>query len=193
MDVIYLNGASGSGKTSLSRELQDQLSDYYLHIGIDTFISMMPARSNSWDKLTNADGFSWKEVELPNGQTGMRVVAGSYGKEVYQAFQEVVLTLLSGGQKLIIDDVANGLEEVIVWKQILKAYSSCFIGVFCSIESLKEREQKRGDRKIGSSIEQFYRVHQGINYDFSVDTDRNSPKEGAKLIVDFVSHVKHKK
>jgi chloramphenicol 3-O phosphotransferase len=48
MKVIYLNGASSSGKTSLSKKLQDILPDNYLHIGIDTLISMMPQKTNNF-------------------------------------------------------------------------------------------------------------------------------------------------
>ncbi|MCB0092442.1 MAG: hypothetical protein KDE54_31355, partial [Caldilineaceae bacterium] len=42
MDVIYLNGPSSAGKTSLARALQSLLPGYYLHIGIDMLIEMMP-------------------------------------------------------------------------------------------------------------------------------------------------------
>ncbi|WP_425264034.1 phosphotransferase-like protein, partial [Vibrio parahaemolyticus] len=49
MDVIILNGASSSGKSSIAKELQSILPRNYLHIGIDTFISMMPEKSNSLD------------------------------------------------------------------------------------------------------------------------------------------------
>ncbi|MGB7995979.1 MAG: hypothetical protein WCF45_07595, partial [Photobacterium halotolerans] len=35
-----------AGKSSIARELQHCLNDYYLHLGIDTFIAMMPEKSN---------------------------------------------------------------------------------------------------------------------------------------------------
>ncbi|MCX4030255.1 hypothetical protein H0A36_26065 [Endozoicomonas sp. SM1973] len=60
MDVIYLNGASSSGKSSLAKELQDLLYDYYLCIGIDSLIAMMPAKANRWGEPTSfsCNGFS---------------------------------------------------------------------------------------------------------------------------------------
>ena len=33
--IIYLNGPSSSGKTTLAKALQDSFSDPYLHLGID--------------------------------------------------------------------------------------------------------------------------------------------------------------
>ena len=42
--IIFLNGTSSSGKTSILKSLQDQLQDPYLDMGIDRFIFMMPKR-----------------------------------------------------------------------------------------------------------------------------------------------------
>ena len=122
MDVIYLNGASGSGKTMLATELQEQLDGYYLHIGIDTLIGMMPAKSNDWNTNEAKDGFSWKEVVLPNGEKGMRITLGEYGQQINETYREVVLTLLKSGNKVIIDDVANGNDEVTIWRQRFVGY-----------------------------------------------------------------------
>ncbi|MBL1241828.1 MAG: chloramphenicol phosphotransferase, partial [OCS116 cluster bacterium] len=44
MDIIFLNGASSTGKTSIVKALQDLLEDNYLHIGIDKFLGMMPEK-----------------------------------------------------------------------------------------------------------------------------------------------------
>ncbi|MBU2713344.1 chloramphenicol phosphotransferase CPT family protein [Zooshikella harenae] len=47
-------------------------------------------------------------------------------------------------------------------------------------------ERNRKNRKLYTAREQFYRVHQGINYDFSVDTTKNSPETCAKAIAKFI-------
>mgnify|MGYP003342011459 CR=1 FL=1 len=46
--IIYLNGPSSSGKTSLVKALQDKLSQPFLHVGVDKIIGMMPAKLNDW-------------------------------------------------------------------------------------------------------------------------------------------------
>lgn len=189
MKVIYLNGASGSGKSSLVCELQAQLPDYYLHIGIDTFINMMPAKANRWGLPERCDGFSWKEVELPNGEFGMRVQAGPYAKKVNDAFHTSVLALLQGGHNLIIDDVADGINEVGIWLEELAPHELVTIGVFCSIKELRRRELARGDRKIGSAIEQYYRVHQGVDYDFTINSDNQTPHQCAQKIIAHITNA----
>ncbi len=42
--VIFLNGASSSGKTTIAHMLQDRLEVPYLHMTIDAFSEMLPAR-----------------------------------------------------------------------------------------------------------------------------------------------------
>jgi len=42
--IIFLTGASSSGKTTLLRSLQKHLPEPYLDMGIDRFIWMMPSR-----------------------------------------------------------------------------------------------------------------------------------------------------
>lgn len=187
MKVIYLNGASCSGKSSLVKELQALLPEYYLHVGIDTLIGMMPAKANRWGSPEPCDGFTWDEVVLPNGATGMKVRAGHYGKQVNSAFHTTVLALLQGGHNLIIDDVADGIAEVGIWKDELAQHDLVTVGVFCSLEELQKRELARGDRKIGSAAEQFYRVHSGVDYEFTVNTDSHTPQQCARNVVEYIT------
>lgn len=42
--VIFLNGASCAGKTSLGKALQEVLDEPYLLLGLDTCFSMVPDR-----------------------------------------------------------------------------------------------------------------------------------------------------
>jgi chloramphenicol 3-O phosphotransferase len=43
-NIIFLNGTSSSGKTTLARELQNRLSEPYLHFSIDSFLAMLPEK-----------------------------------------------------------------------------------------------------------------------------------------------------
>lgn len=47
--IIYLNGPSSCGKTTLAKSLQNAFSEPYLHIGIDKLIGFMPAKINNWE------------------------------------------------------------------------------------------------------------------------------------------------
>jgi len=53
-DIIWLNGASSSGKTTLAKELQRLLDDQFMHVCFDAFYQMLPAQF----KPLTADGRS---------------------------------------------------------------------------------------------------------------------------------------
>ncbi len=187
MNLIFLNGPSSSGKTSLARELQDRLDGYFLYFGIDAFIEMMPAKSNCLDGTLECDGFYWKDVELPNGEAGKLVVSGDYGRKIEDSFRIAVKALLECGNNLIVDNVVDGSREMLVWKNLLPDYDCCYIGVFCSLEKLIEREKARGERALGSAAEQYFRTHEGIEYDISVDTGEESIESCANRIISHIT------
>lgn len=60
MQIIYINGPSSSGKTTLAQALQQELEVPFLHISIDRIIGMMPNKLNNWEGGPAPLGFSWK-------------------------------------------------------------------------------------------------------------------------------------
>jgi chloramphenicol 3-O phosphotransferase len=58
------------------------------------------------------------------------------------------------------------------------------VGIYCPIDVLREREQKRGDRYIGEAEYHLRHVHSFGHYDFEVDSSAQSPQESAKVILD---------
>jgi chloramphenicol 3-O-phosphotransferase len=60
VQIIYSNGPSSVGKTTLAKALQQKLGQPFLHIGIDKVIEMMPDKLNNWEGGAAPLGFSWK-------------------------------------------------------------------------------------------------------------------------------------
>ena len=187
MDLIFLNGPSSAGKTSLARELQEQLDNYYLYFGIDAFIEMMPSRSNCLDGTLESDGFYWKNVELPNGEPGKLVVSGDYGRKIEASFRSAIKAILDSGVNLIVDNVVDGNREILIWKDLLSDYDCCYVGVNCSLKKLIEREKARDERVPGSAAEQYFRTHEGIEYDISVNTGEESVEACASRIISHIT------
>lgn len=50
--IIYINGPSSSGKTTLAKALQQEFDQPFLHIGIDRVIGIMPEKLNKWIGIT---------------------------------------------------------------------------------------------------------------------------------------------
>jgi len=187
MEVIFLNGATSSGKTSIAIELQEILPENYLHIGIDTFIKMMPCKTVDLESEKAVDGFYWEKIQLADETEGFRVRPGEYGQKVNHAYRSVVVNLVENGLKVIVDDVSDGGAEIELWKEALTPHSCLFVGVHCDLDIMESREKSRGDRKIYSAREQYYRVHRGVEYDFLVNTSNQTPELCAKQIANRIT------
>jgi len=107
-----------------------------------------------------APGFSWQSVK----DEQKRVIAhaihvGLFGKEMVQAFKDIVIALATSGLNVIVDDVSFGKKEVNVWRESLKNFNVLWVGMVAPVEVLEQREKDRGDRKIGSAKWQAGYVH----------------------------------
>jgi chloramphenicol 3-O phosphotransferase len=92
--------------------------------------------------------------------------------------------LANCGHHLIIDEVVFEDEMLKDYVQALREHTTYFIGVFCALSLMQERELLRGDRAIGLSNDQMDKVHQGTRaYDLAVDTSYQSSFEAAKQIL----------
>jgi len=183
IQIIYLNGPSSSGKSSLAKALQAVLDPPFLHIGIDKIIGMMPEKVNHWSGGPASLGYSWKESTDPYGNHTQELQAGPFAMDVFEAYREIVVLLAKRGFHLIIDDVAFGKEEVDYWREVLKPFSVLYVGVKASVETLELREKQRGDRMLGSARAQFYQVHIGNHYDVELDTSVLSVEECTGLLM----------
>ncbi|WP_396332169.1 chloramphenicol phosphotransferase CPT family protein [Burkholderia anthina] len=149
--IIVVNGPSSSGKSTLSRCLRDELPEHHLHVELDAFRNMEP--EGYWD------------VDMQLAQ--VRVAA------LCRAINATAATYSRHGQAVIVDHVLSDD----AWHYMLKDLVGCpvfIVGVFCSLEKLIERENKRGNRKIGLAASQFESIHAGRHYDHVVDTSSSS-------------------
>lgn len=168
--IIYINGASSSGKTTLAHALQEAFSHPFLHIGIDQVIGMMPDKLNNWEGGHAAQGFSWKKSIDESGNLIHEIQAGPFAQKMVQSLKEIVLTLAKMGHNMIIDDVAFGNAEIDSWRKALQEYKVLWVGIKAPLPLLEEREKQRGNRMHGSARAQHFQVHNDVQYDLEFDT-----------------------
>ena len=184
-NIIFLNGTSSSGKTSIVKALQEILDGYYIGTGIDHFLDAAPDKIHTSSDGVNpstAEGFLWvfpnddKRVsELRVGPAGLRLWAGMHG---------AAAALASTGNDVIIDDVifdSRVLKEAV---NTLHAFNVLFVGVCCPFEVAEQREQARGNRTQGLVKAHYDLVHSHGMYDFEVDTSTLTAMECAIQIKD---------
>lgn len=167
--IIFLNGVSSAGKSSIARVLQATLDEPYLHVPIDSFEEMLP------DRYDEGGAFDWPVI-FPKLLAGMH--------QSYAA-------LAGAGNNLIIDHVMVHREgwasSLAACLAALEPYRVYFVAVRCPLEELLRREQARGDRFEGTAARQFPIVHLHALYDVEVYTSQASAEACAEQIRAFMA------
>lgn len=161
--IIFLNGTSSSGKSTLAKQLQASLADPYLHIEVDQFLGTLPEKFRDWSKPENA-------------RAVYKLVSGMH---------RCVGMLAAAGNNLMVDTVLANNDNLAECVFVLAHLRVTFVGVYCDIAEAERRESKRADRKPGLAREQTAHVHVHGIYDLKVDTAAESPEQAAARIVEF--------
>ena len=179
--IIFLNGTSSSGKSTIAKALLDVMDEPYLHTGIDHFLERYPDRMITYsDGVDPAHAEGWLAVfrddtliEVRIGPAGYRMIAGMY---------RAIAALAEAGLNVVVDDVMydpHVLEEAVA---TLHEYDVFFVGVRCALDVAERRERERGDRAKGGARAFHYLVHRHAIYDLEIDSAQLSAEECAAHI-----------
>jgi chloramphenicol 3-O phosphotransferase len=184
--IIFLNGATSSGKSSIAKSIQHLSEIPWLIFGIDTIINMLPNKYRFRGEKAK-EGFNFILDQDKYGPI-MSLQVGEYGRSILNSVADIVRLLDEKGFNIIIDDILMSDESLINYVEKLAKNSVYFVGVHCGIKTLEEREILRGDRIIGSGRDQMNRCHRLTpQYDIQVDTTHTSSFDCAKEILNFVA------
>ena len=157
--IIFLNGVSSSGKSTLAKELQKHLTEVYFHLQLDAFIEMMP-RPDDLDMF-------------------MRMVSG---------MNRSIAAMTEDHINLIVDHVVIEKAWMDQCLELLDGRYVLFVGLHCPLEELERREQKRDSRRQGYARAQIKNIHQGKIYDVELDTHALSVDQCARQVLDFYAN-----
>src|SRR5262245_15075866 len=112
--IIYLNGTSSAGKTSIALALQDLLPAPYLHVRLDRFPPMFPRKYVAVQSFgqpippLSREGlllqYGWHE-----GRLDFEDQLGPAGRRFARGFRQTMRALAVAGNNLIVDDVLQEL------------------------------------------------------------------------------------
>lgn len=184
--IIFLNGCSSSGKTSLVKAIQNLSDEFWLTFGIDDVLDAMPDKYIGSGERS-AEGFQFLSSTDKEKFPIVEVKVGPIGEKVASLAPKIVKQLADNGFQVIIDEVIWEKKDLEDYALNLKNHQVFFISVCCELPVMEEREKKRGDRHLGMSRWQFARIKNlNWNYDLQVDTSQTTPFASAKKILEFI-------
>lgn len=146
--VIFLHGASSSGKSTIARALQARIEKPFWHISIDHLrdSGVLPmARFRSGE-------FAWKEAR----------------PAFFDGFHASLAAYADAGNDLILEHILDTDGWLETLRDLLERHDVFFVAVHCPLEVLVERERARGDRPVGSARRDFETIHMGKRYDLEL-------------------------
>lgn len=175
MSIIFLNGCTSAGKSSIALALQELLLEPYLLTGIDDAFAMLPQRMHN-----HADGFFFDR----NADDLIRLNFGAFGRATLKAHQAAAAATARSGVNLILDEVVLNRDLMESWHLTLRDLKVFWVGIHCDLAELERREIARGDRIRGQARGQFDIVHRHMQYDFEIDSTSRPAMDCAKQIAE---------
>mgnify|MGYP003945587927 CR=1 FL=1 len=160
--VIFLNGTSSSGKSSIAAELVRILEEPYFHMPVDVFHAMR------------------SRVPVPPDRLDMVL------HRTWQGFHRAVAGMAAAGNNVVVDHVLSAEWRLKDCLSVLVPEDVVLVGVHCPVEELERRERRRGDRPSGLAARQLKQVHAHGLYDVECDTAAQTPSECALRIKEFL-------
>lgn len=159
--VIFLNGASSSGKTSIAHALQEKLDHPSIHLAEDTFFDM-----------------------AAGARLGASAEERAYGVRILFGLYRSIGVFAALGLTVIVDVVLEDRTWLTECLRSLEGEDVLFVGVRCPLEELERRERARPDRThVGLSRSHFDLVHAHGVDDLELDTSTCTSAAAAHRIM----------
>lgn len=191
--VVFLNGASSSGKTSTGKALQELTREPFMLLGLDTCFAMVPPRWAGGPQGPMSHlGFAYDELPDDDGHPMLRITYGTVGWRMMAGFHRGVIEIVRAGNSVIIDEMLLDERVRDDWLRLLAPWRPLLVGVFCADEELAHRERARRNRP-GLARWSARQAHCGMTYDLVLDTTADGPPSAAAEIVKILEHCEEPK
>lgn len=160
--IIFLNGVTSSGKTSIVEAMQEKGDIFFYVVANDLF------QETVGEQYLNED--YWKYL----------------GEAIIMMYHTAKL-FSDHGKNIIIDGILVEQPEIRPhYEQLKRIFIDNpldIVEVFCPLEICRKRNIERGDRYESQSDEQYKMMAKGIEYSLSVNSQNSTPKECAEIII----------
>ena len=160
--IIFLHGASSSGKTTIARALQARAEAPFWHVSID---HLRDSGIVPMDRFRGGD-FDWHTHRLA----------------IFDGLHRSLAAYADAGNDLIAEHILDMPGSLPQLQGLLKHHDVLFVGVHCRLPVLIARERIRKNRALGSAEQDYGIIHIGRTYDLEVDGE-NDPDTNAVAIL----------
>ena len=160
--IIFLHGASSSGKSTIARMLQSRIEKPFWHVSID---HLRDAGVLPTERFENGD-FRWADARTA----------------FFDGFHGSLKAYADAGNNLILEHILDTEGWLEALADLLAEHDVLFAAVHCPLERLIERETTRGDRPVGSAKKDFETIHVGKVYDIELQSEDGTQTNTERLL-----------
>ncbi len=181
--IIFLNGTSSSGKSTVSEILLQRLGDGWLYFNMDDYLSMLGPKFFG----LHPDN---KEITQPNdvcyakkhADGTYEIITGELCSRLFSTIPDVLALLAVQGFNIIVDSFITTMAELNSYKEKLNKYNFFCVYLNASENVITVREELRGNRLKGSAIHWLKKIECKDAFDLKINTDENSPHDITQII-----------
>lgn len=147
-NVLFLHGASSSGKTTLAQEILGQASAPLWHLSIDHL----------------RDAGIWRMEQFGQGRAEWR----AYRERYFAGFHAAIAAVAKAGNDILLEHILDTPHWVSDLRQGLADQNVFFVRLDTPEDVLRARETARADRPEGSAVKDASHIHKGLTYDLTL-------------------------
>lgn len=148
--IIFLNGASSAGKSTLARALQARAPLPFWHYSIDHLQAggVLPR-----ERIEGGD-FAWASLR----------------QTFFEGFHRSITAFAEAGNHLLVEHIVEERAWMERLQRLLEPHDVFYVGLHCPLDELERRERARGDRRLGEARADLAVTHGLCRYDFELST-----------------------
>jgi len=173
--IIFLNGVTSSGKSSISKAVQEIADEQFYHLSNDMFFPI--AHQMLHDKYIEEAGEKATEKYMAEAIVMMYHFAKAVAEQGINIIIDGMLEERSG----FMEHYKKTNYDIMLG--VFAGFDIFMVEVFCPLGECRRRNIARGDRGENQSCEQHEIMNKTIKYDFFVDTSVSSADECADKIL----------
>lgn len=183
--ILILNGAPRSGKSTLARAIQKRFTGLWINIGVDAQMSMISARHHPGIGLRPGGEHPEQEENVKRLYAALYESIAAHSRQGIHVVADVGHHEGYSKPLNILDDCARRL----------KGLPAFFIGIRCSLEMIMVRRQQSSANYLQGSPQDPFplavqkwqeEVHDHGTYDLEIDTTDRTPEENADCVFAFL-------